>query len=484
MSLKKLNRRLTGSDAFFFYVERAPQCNMNIGICHLYEGHISREEVVRSLSDRMHLLPRYRQKAVFPPLRLAHPTWEDDPTFDVRNHVEEVILPPPVDDRVLSRESGRLIKPRMDYNRPLWRLILLQGRPDGNTAILWEIHHAVIDGMSAVELIHVMHDQKPNAAPPPPPTVPWQPRPVPDKLTLLQEAVRTQLTETVGWLTDQVFSLFRPQQKVKDIRHMFSSVAKALRALKSAPRSPFTHTTLSGERETAWADFSLAEIRAVRSALGGTLNDVVLALIAGGMGRYMRAHGYQTDGVELLTLCPVSLRKEDERGLLGNLIAAVTPPLYVGITDPVQRLTAEREAMERIKQEDHAGTVNEVVALADRIPPALQRFTVPLSLKMLGPRLGTACSNVPGPQIPLYLAGHKMLHFFVVAPMAPGIPLFNAILSYNRQLTISATVDPKLIPDAWFYTDCLKESFAELRAAAEQTAQPLPAVVQEPMAAA
>ncbi|MGH7963355.1 MAG: wax ester/triacylglycerol synthase domain-containing protein, partial [Candidatus Binatia bacterium] len=326
MSGKKLNRRLTGTDAFFLYVE-GPRGQMNIGICHLYEGHLSRDEVIQSLSARMHLLPRYRQKVVFPPLRLAHPTWEEDPAFDVRNHVEERTLPPDADDQVLARVSGELLKPWMDHNRPLWKLTLLQGRADGNTAIVWEVHHAMVDGMSAIELVHVMHDQKADAAPPSPPTVPWQSRPLPDKLALCQDAVRSRLTETVGWLIDQVFSLFRPGRKVAEVKPLLTATINSLRALKTVPRSPFTQTKTSGDRQGVWVEFPLTDVRAIRSAFGGSINDVAFAVIAGGMGRYMRAHGYPTEGVMLRTLCPVSLRQEDERGTLGNIIAMVAPPL-------------------------------------------------------------------------------------------------------------------------------------------------------------
>jgi len=468
MSLKKLNRRLTGTDAFFLYVE-GPRGQMNIGICHLYEGHISREEVIQSLSARMHLLPRYRQKVVFPPLRLAHPTWEEDPAFDIRNHVEERTLPPGADDKVLAQVSGELLKPWMDHSRPLWKLTLLHGCADGNTAIVWEVHHAMVDGMSAIELIHVMHDQKANVEPPPPP-VPWQPRPLPDKLTLCQDAVRSRLTETVGWLVDQVFSLFRPSKKIADVRRLGSALVNGLRGLKTVPRSPFTKAKTSGDRQGVWVEFPLTDVRTIRSAFGGSINDVAFAVIAGGMGRYMRAHSYPTEGVMLRTLCPVSLRQEDERGMLGNIISMVAPPLYVGIDDPARRIAAGREGMEQIKRDNYAGILDEIMTLADRVPPAVQRFSVPLTVNTIAPRLGVICSNVPGPQIPLYFAGRKLLRISGIAPMPTDVPIFNVILSYDQRLVLTPTVDPKCIPDPWFYVECLKESFAEVLAAAQRSA--------------
>lgn len=475
MPLKKLRRRLTLTDAAFFYLE-APKAQMNIGICHLYEGYISRGELIHSLAARMHLLPRYRTKAVFPPLRLGHPTWEDDPTFNLDNHVEERFLSPQADDRELARVCGELVQPWMDRNRPLWRLVLLQGRPDGNTAIFWEVHHAMIDGISAVELIQVMHDLAADAVPPAPPSTPWQPRPVPDKLALAQDAVRSRLPETLAWLIDQVFSLFRPAQKIRDVRLMLSSIVKGVRAVFSAvPSSPFTRVQTSGMRQGLWVEFPLSAVAAIRAAFGGSINDIAMATIAGGMGRYMRAHGYPTDGVVLRALCPVSLRQDDERGTLGNIISTVAPPLHVGIADPGERLAAGKAAMDHIKRERHAEIVNRVMLLADRLPPALQPFLLPLCINTIAPRIGSFSSNVPGPPIPLYLAGHKLLRMSGIAPLVLGTPLFNGIISYEKNLVITPTVDVQCIPDGWFYVDCLRESFAELLAAAAAATVEMPA---------
>ena len=184
MTPPALNHRLTTLDATFLYTEKPVQ-PMHVGGSMLYEGHLSLDVLVRALECRLHLLPRYRQKVVFPPFATAHPTWEDDPAFDIRHHVAQVTLPPPGDDRALSEVGGAAFAGMLDRDHPLWKLIVVHGRADGNTAVIWKVHHAMIDGVSGVDLTMVLHDLKPDAAPPEPPATPWQPQPLPDPLTLL-----------------------------------------------------------------------------------------------------------------------------------------------------------------------------------------------------------------------------------------------------------------------------------------------------------
>src|SRR5215208_1771561 len=184
-----LNHRLSPLDAGFLYAER-PTRPLHIGFCLIYEGRLSRAAVLRAVRARLHLVPRLRQRVLFPPGAVAHPTWEDDPAFDLRHHVEELQLPPPADDRVLAEVGGQAFAPMLDRDRPLWQLILLHGRRDGSTAVIWKVHHALADGVAAVELLHLLHDLTPDAPPPAPP--PWRPRPLPDPLTHWQDGLRDQ----------------------------------------------------------------------------------------------------------------------------------------------------------------------------------------------------------------------------------------------------------------------------------------------------
>jgi WS/DGAT/MGAT family acyltransferase len=195
------------------------------------------------------------------------------------------------------------------------------------------------------------------------------------------------------------------------------------------------------------------------------VNDAVLTVIAGGMGRYLRALGQPTEGVEIRAMCPVSMRRPDERGALGNLVSMIFAPLYVGVLAPVERLAAERAAMTRLKDQDQAGGLYEMTHLMDRMAPAVQ--AVAGQLNMPNTLLNTVSTNVPGPQIPLYLSGHRLVGWCPLIPLANEVGLVNAILTYDQRLTIGVTVDPKLVPDVWLYVECLKASFAELLQAAD-----------------
>jgi len=458
-----LSRRLTSIDAGFLYAEK-PEQPMHVGGCMVYEGRVSRDELRRIMLDRLHRLPRYRQKVVFPPFSLAHPTWEDDPQFDIDQHVDEVTLAAPGDDGAMAEAGGRAYAGMIDRGHPLWKLCLIQGRADGNTAMVWKIHHAMIDGVSGVDLTMVLHDLTADAAPPAPPAAPWQPKPPPDPISLLHDAVRERLTEAAQSLTDEAFRLLRPAELDARARQMTSAVTSALPSLlRPAPPTPF-NAPLSTERGFAWQALSFAEVRAVKSALGGTVNDVVLAVLAGALGRYLRAHGRPTAGVELRAMCPVSMRRPDERGMLGNLVSVLIAPLFVGIEDPIERLAAERAAMGELKERDQAGGLYAMTQLMNRVPAPWQalggQFAVSQTL------FNTVSTNVPGPQIPLFLAGRRLLHWVPLGICSTGIGLFVAILSYDQRLTFGLTVDPRLVPDAWALAGHLEASFAELRAAA------------------
>jgi WS/DGAT/MGAT family acyltransferase len=466
VSTRELNRRLTSVDATFLYTEK-PTLPMHVGGCMVYEGRLTLDTLIASLEARLHLLPRYRQKVVFPPFGIAHPTWEDDPAFDIRHHAAEITLPAPGDDRALSEAGGRAFAGMLDRDHPLWKLIVVNGRADGNTAVIWKVHHAMIDGVSGVDLTMVLHDLKPDATPPEPPAAPWQPQPVPDPLTLLQDSVRDRLTEMARVATDEAFRLLRPTDVDARVRQLASALSSsAPNVLRPAPKAPF-NGPIGGERRFGWAEFSFADFRRVKSELGGTVNDVVLAVIAGGLGRYLRALGLPTEGVELRAMCPVSMRRPDQRGALGNLVSMIFAPLHVGILDPVARLHAERESMERLKNQDQAGGLYEMANLLQQVPPALAaiagQLTVPNTL------LNTVSTNVPGPQIPLFLAGQRLIGWYPLLPLAGDVGLCNAILTYDQRLTIGVTTDPKLVPDVWLYVECLKASFAELVDAAGRT---------------
>ena len=443
---------------------------MHIGGCSLYAGHLSKDELCSLIESRFDRLPQYRQKAVFAPLNIAHPTWEDDPDFHLDYHIDEVTLPPPADDRVISQVCSQLFTAPLDRNRPLWKLTLIHGRPDGDTMVLARVHQAMLEGVSGIDLMLVLHDLKPESTHNSPAPNSWEPEAIPDAVTLMQEAIRDRMTDIVQWWADHSFQVLRsPLQGSRSMR-LGNAVMNVIPTLmQPVPRTPF-NAKLSGQRQLTWLEFSFAETRFIRSVLRGTVNDVVLAIIAGGIGRYLRAKGHNTDGLELRVASPVNLKRHEPRNRRGgpstDRTSTMLIPLYVGITDPILRLSAQKATVEELHEQDQAGTFHTVKSLAICIPPAWQALAG--HAPSLSALANTVVMNIPGPQVPLYLAGHKRHAFFPMGPLAAQVGLFHAVASYNKKLSIGVTLDPQLMPDGWQYADCLRESFLELREAAEQ----------------
>ncbi len=459
----ELNRFLTTLDASFLYFERAKE-PLHIGSCMIYEGRVTRADLERLLRDRLHLVPRYRQKVVFPPLSISHPLWTDDPDFDLAHHLAEVELPPGADAATLAEHAARAYEGMLDRRHPLWHMTVLTGLPGDHTAVVWKVHHAMIDGVSGVDLTMALHEWKADGEPPPPPDQPWRAEPQRDPMTLLQESVQHRLTELARSFTDTTFGALRPEKIAQRTRLMRDALTATLpTALRPAPRTPW-NKRVSGKLGWAWAELSFTEMRQIKGALGGTVNDLVLAVIAGGLGRYLRAHGQVTEGVELRAMCPVSMRPQAERGALGNLVSTMIAPLYVGITDPVERFSAERRAMERLKDAGQAEAFYELTRFGDQVPPLLQAWLgmIPATQFLFN----TVSTNVPGPQIPLYLAGRRLRSWLPMGVVTNNVGLFVAILTYNQRITLGTTVDRVLVPDCWFLAECLEASLSELRAVA------------------
>jgi WS/DGAT/MGAT family acyltransferase len=460
---RPLAKFLTPLDAAFLYVEK-PRETMHIGSIMVYEGRIERTELERLLLERLHLVPRYRERVVFPPWNASTPMWFDDPDFDISHHVEEVELPSPVDDRVLAREAARAYSGMLDRRHPLWKLIILRGLPQDHTAVVWKVHHAMVDGVSGIDLTMALHDFRPDAEPPAPPAEPWRPPPIPDPLTLLQQAVEHRLAVTTRAFTEGAFDLLRPDglaARAGAMQRVARVTAPSLfRPLAATP----WNRPVSGELDYAWVELDWSEVRATKAALGGTVNDLVLAILAGGLGRYLRAKKFSTAKVELRAMCPVSMRQTEERGQLGNIVSALQAPLFVGIEDPVERMRAEREAMQALKEARAAEALHGLTRLADWVPPAVQAFASAFTVPQ--PIYNTVSTNVPGPQIPLYIAGRRLLAFLPLGIVSNNLGLFVSILSYERHMTFGLLVDAKQIADVGFLADCLRQSYTELRDAA------------------
>ena len=327
----------------------------------------------------------------------------------------------------------------------------------------------MIDGVSGVDLTMALNDFRADAPPPTPPDEEWEAESLPDDLEMLQAGVRQRAAELTELWTDS-FSLLRPNRVSDQVQSVTKAFAATLpTALRFAPATPFNRQ-VSGERAFAWAQFSFDEMRAVKSVLGGTLNDLVLATLAGGIGRYLRSLDYDTQGVVLRAMCPVSMRQQDQRGALGNLVSTLIAPLHVDVRDPVERLETERSSMSGLKEAGQAEAFYSMTNLGTQIPPAISSMAglVPFQNTLFN----CVSTNVPGPQIPLYSGGSLLLDWIPLGIVTNNVGLFVAILSYNKRVTIGLTVDPKLIPDPWSLADALYDSYEEIRDAAQIEGEP------------
>jgi WS/DGAT/MGAT family acyltransferase len=457
-------------DAMWLAGEDATQ-PMHGGNLLFYQGRISSEELIQLLLERMPLFPRFRQRVVYPPFGMASPSWDDDPDFDIHNHVHELSLPTPADDRVLAEAAGKLHAQTLDRGRPLWDMTLLQGRAEG-TVIYFKSQHAMVDGPAMMDLLPLLHDPEPGVAHPRPPiTSPAVPS---DPVAQLQDAVRDRLTELVQLGTDLAFSSMRPGAVAQQARQMTGALTGIMPELaKPVPSTPW-NGSLGSDRRFAWFEVPFERISHIRTALGGTVNDVAMAIMAGGLGRYLRDHGYSTAGVELRDMVTVSVRRPEERGLMGNHVAAVIAPLYVGIDDPVARLQAEQAAMDRVKEQGLAGVLDSMSGLADLIPPvvwvmaAMPRPTVPRPpIRIPQPAFfSVISSNIPGPRRVLHMGGRPLQSWQAIGICMMNIGLFLVVLSYHDRISFSVTVDPALVPDEWKMIDDLRAAFEEMEQAA------------------
>ncbi len=466
----KLNRRLTASDAAFLYMERR-NTPLHIGSLAIYEGQVPFEAFQAQINARMPLIPRYRQRVSFVPFSLAHPTWDNDPNFDVRNHVFHVHMPAPSSQEQLLELTSRLFAPPLDRNKPLWEMYVVHGLEGDRTGIISKVHHCMVDGVSGIELLLACLDLSPEPAPPPE-AEPYAPPPLPGVVERITDAIWDNTNQQMNAMRDWQQTLADPQPRLRQWNDAFRALRTAMPWLAvPAPRMPFSATAISSERRAAFSEMSFVEIREIRTSLGGTVNDVVLAILAGGLRKYLLRHGQRVDGPEPRVAIPVNVRMEDEQGALGNRISAMLSMLPIGEADAASRLHKVREQTEGLKKSNQAGAVELLMRLAAGLPVPVQALAGVTASNTL---INMICTNVPGPMIPLYCVGHLLQEHFPLVPLSLNMGLGVGVTSYNHKLFFGMMSDPKAMPDVELLKECIDESFLELRAAAGVDVSELP----------
>jgi diacylglycerol O-acyltransferase len=456
--------RLTGLDSSFLHLEH-DAAHMHVAACAVFDGNPpGYDELVEAIVSRLHLVPRYRQRLAFVPLQQGRPVWVDDPHFNARFHIRHTALPRPGGEEELKRLAGRVFSQSLDRSKPLWELWLVEGLADGRFALLTKTHHALVDGISGVDIMTVLFDTSPDPAPVAPPEHEWTPRPLPSGVQLLGDALLERATVPAEIARGVRAALRGPRQLAGRLGEGLVGLgAMAWAGLGAAPPSLF-NVRIGPHRRFTWVQAELGELKAIKNSLGGTVNDVVLSVVAGALGRYMRLHGETTDDVVLKAMVPVSVRADVERGALGNQVAAMWAPLPVGMTDPVQRLLKVRREMQDVKDSGQAVGAKVLTELTGFAPPTIMAQAARLQARQ---RLfNLVVTNVPGPQMPLYMLGREVEGIYPMVPLAENTALGIAVISYNGQMNFGLNADFDALSDLETLADELRGAIEELSAAA------------------
>jgi diacylglycerol O-acyltransferase len=456
--------RLTGLDASFLHIEDAA-AHMHVASVVLFEGPPpAYDELLEAFERRLPLVPRYRQRLAFVPLGQGRPRWVDDPHLNLRYHVRSTALPAPGGEQELKALAGRVFSQQLDRDKPLWEVWLAEGFEDGRFAMLSKTHHALVDGISGVDILSVLFDTSPEPAAPTDPGDRWLPRPLPSRAQLLGEALLERATLPAE-IARSVRAVFRgPRRVLEEARDTAVGVgAMAWAGINPAPASPY-NKPIGPHRCFDWVRADLHDLKAIKNELGGTVNDVVLATVAGALGRHLRRRGQNTDGLELKAMVPVSVRTDIERGGLGNRVAAMMAPLPVWCQDPVARLDIVREELSGLKSGGQAVGAQVLTELSGFAPPTIMDQASRLMARQRFFNL--VVTNVPGPQFPLYLLGRRMLDPFPMVPLAKNQALGVALLSYDGRINFGLVGDYDLLWDLDDFARDVEASLAELADAA------------------
>jgi len=459
--------RLSALDVSFLTNESS-SAHMHVGGICIFEGPPpAYDDLADHIRSRLHLVPRFRQKLAFPPVPTGRPFWVDDRAFNLEYHVRHSALPSPGSEEQLRRMAARIFSQQLDRTKPLWELWLVQGLTRKRFAFVTKTHHALVDGVSGVDIATVLFDLKPVPEPAEPEHE-WVPEPEPSAATLLAK-------DAEGLASAPLRLARRIEQAVEHPDATLHQASESLSALgevgwnfaNPAPETPL-NVEIGPHRRFSWVRGDLAQFKRIKDALGGTVNDVVLAVVTGGLREWLQARGVRTEGLELRAQVPVSIRAKDERGQLGNRLAVVRAPLPVYIEDPLKRLSVVREAMEGIKGSKQALGAEVISRMNDFAPPTLlaQAARINFSTRLFN----AVVTNVPGPQIPLYVLGRELQDIFPVGFLPPNQALFVAIMSYNGSINFGLLADYDAIEDADELAASLERATAELLAAAEEAA--------------
>jgi len=464
--------RLTGLDASFLHLEDGTS-HMHVAGVSIFAGEPpSYQELLDHVKGRLSLVPRFRQKLRFVPFGQGRPVWVDDPHFNLEYHVRVTALPPPGSEEQLKNLASRVFAQQLDRTKPLWEIWLVEGlgpQPgqDGESrarfALLSKTHHALVDGVAGVDITAVLFDTAPEPETPPGPGSPWQPRPEPTSIQLLGDALIERAIQPAE-VVRSARAAFRAPRRIA--RRGIDSVAAMGALARTGLAAPSTalNVEIGPHRRFDWVRTDLDDIKAIKNKLGGTVNDVVLAVVTGALRGFLQQRGESVDGLVVKAMVPVSVRRDNEYGMTGNRVAAMMASLPVYEVDPVERLRMLSDELAGLKESGQAVGAEALTQLAGFAPP-----TVLAQASRLQPRqrfFNLVVTNVPGPQMELYVLGRPLVDVFPLAPLAKRQALCIAIMSYHGKLNFGLLGDFDAMPDLEVLAQGIRDSIEELRAAA------------------
>ena len=459
VSLVRPPRQMSATDAGFLYLDR-PHAPLQIAAVVRLSGRISVEELAVRIESRIGRAPRYAQRAVPVPFALGHFAWEDAPDFDARDHVQRWSLPAPGGEHELCELAARLMAQPLARDRPLWEMHLLEGSHDGGAALLIKVHHCMVDGLAGVRLLDEILDAEPRPLEPA-----RAPRPAARANSTRERATRAlgeSLRRQLHSASTLMSAVTRPAKARASVRGLLDAAWSGLQlATREIPEMPW-NDRLGPRRQLYFAKLPIEGVAQIRCARGGTLNDVVLCALAGGLHRYLRDIGLRTRGLELIALVPVSVRRDDEAGAYGNRISAILVPLAVDPEDELARFAATRAITERLKSASAWTSIDALLHHLDDLPAGL---VAAIGRRLRGIRIANlVATNVRGPREQRFLGTRKVEAIYPVVPITDGIGLGLAVLSYGNALHVGLNADPALVPDLEKLGHAVQAAFEELRA--------------------
>ena len=467
-------RQLSAFDSVMMYSDTS-HTPMHVAPFFIYDqstapnGTVRFKDVLRVFAARLHLAPIMRQRVVRVPLDLDEPYWVDDPDFDIENHIRHVALPKPGDRRQLAILLSRIHTYPMDLQRPPWDAYVIEGLdhvdgvPAGSFGLLLRIHHAAIDGVSGHAILQQLHDLEPLPASSDEPSS-WQPHPKPTQQELLARAARRLVTKPAQLARLVVRASSTPQRVV--------AVKRAHPGETRGTPSTRFGAVVSPHRVVVLCSLDLDDIRTAKRAVeGATVNDAIVATVAGAMRRYLDAKG-ELPEESMSTIMPINIRTEGEGAAEGNLVSVTTLNMHSNVADPLERMAAIHRSAEYAKSYHDAIGARIMAEAAEAIPAGLMSAGIRVAASAGFSKLpaNTIVTNVPGPQVPLYMAGAKVVEFHALGILLDGLGLFHAVNSYCGQIAVTVLADRRMMPDPEFYEQCLRDSMAELnKAATSQT---------------